>query len=98
MSLRQDSDQHREMPLPSNPPSLPVEGTLQLLRATLLEHQLMLADQRTARKTVVQVILTIGHLSLNCLIDTGATLSFISMALADSLLSHGSAQESGSEF
>ena len=101
MSLRQGSDQHREMPsnlLPSNPPSLPVEGTLQLLRATLLEHQLMLADQRTARKTVVQAILTIGHLSLNCLIDTGATLSCISMALADSLLSHGSAQESGSEF
>ena len=70
MSLRQGSDQHREMPsnlLPSNPPSLPVEGTLQLLRATLLEHQLMLADQRTARKTVVQAILNIGQLSLNCL-------------------------------
>ena len=69
MSLRQGSDLHREMPsnpLPSNPSSLPVEGTLQLLRATRLEHQLMLADQRTARKAVVQATLTIGHLSLNC--------------------------------
>jgi predicted aspartyl protease len=56
----------------------------------------MLADL-PERKTVVQAHFIVGHLNLNCLVDTGATFSCISNQIARSLLSHGSAEDAGSE-
>ena len=56
----------------------------------------MLADL-PERKTVVQAHFIVGHLNLNCLVDTGATFSCVSDQIARSLLSYGSAEDAGSE-
>jgi hypothetical protein len=49
------------------------------------------------RKTVVQAHFIVGHLNLNCLVDTGATFSYVSNQIARSLLSHGSVEDADSE-
>jgi hypothetical protein len=56
----------------------------------------MLADL-PERKTVVHSHFIVGHLNLNCLVDTGTTFSCVSNQIARSLLSHGSAEDAGSE-
>jgi predicted aspartyl protease len=46
---------------------------------------------------VVQARFIVGHLNLNCHVDNGATFSCVSKQIAHSLLSHGSAEDAGSE-
>jgi hypothetical protein len=46
---------------------------------------------------MIQAHFVVGHLNLNCFVDTGATFSCVSKQIAHSPLSHGSVEDAGSE-
>jgi hypothetical protein len=46
---------------------------------------------------VIQAQFSVGHLNLNCHVDTGAIFSCVSNQIAHSLLSHGSTEDAGFE-